>query len=64
MALQDVFYGGTTTYNKAQLMEILKTPVKGNGLIPLAYQLIAVKLNIANGSDGSAVSSAIWMPIR
>jgi hypothetical protein len=33
--------------------------VRGNGLISLAHQLIAAKLNIANGSDGSAVATSI-----
>jgi hypothetical protein len=41
---------GTTTYTQAQLQSILKTPVKGNGLISLAYQLIAAKLNAAKGA--------------
>jgi hypothetical protein len=50
---------GTVNYSKAQLLAILNEPVGGNGLISLAHQLIAAKLNIANGADGSAVASAI-----
>jgi len=41
---------GTVSYNKAQLLNILKQPVKGNGLVSLAKQLIAAKLNTANGA--------------
>src|SRR5688572_26907655 len=40
---------GTVSYSQAQLLEILRTPVRGNGLISLAHQLIAAKLNVANG---------------
>jgi len=50
---------GTVSYTNAQLLAILKTPVRGNGLISLAHQLIAAKLNVANTSDGSAVAKAI-----
>ncbi|MCB2406792.1 hypothetical protein [Hymenobacter lucidus] len=50
---------GTTTYDKAQLLTILGTPVKGNGLISLAHQLIAAKLNVANGSSPTALGTAI-----
>jgi cysteine-rich repeat protein len=42
---------GTVTYTKAELIAILQTPVKGNGLIQLAHQLIAAKLNIAAGAS-------------
>lgn len=47
------------SYTKAQLLEILGTPVRGNGLISLAHQLIAAKLNVANGADPSAISATI-----
>ncbi|HEV8247316.1 MAG TPA: hypothetical protein VGP93_16170 [Polyangiaceae bacterium] len=50
---------GSTTYTNAQLESIFTTPAGGNGLIALAHQLIAAKLNIASGADGSAVSAAI-----
>ncbi|TGE27370.1 hypothetical protein [Hymenobacter metallicola] len=39
------------SYTKAQLLDVLKTPVKGNGLIALAHQLIAAKLNVALDND-------------
>lgn len=42
---------GTVNYTKAQAISILRTPVRGNGLISLAYQLIAAKLNVANGAS-------------
>ena len=41
---------GTVNYTKAQLLAILGAPVKGNGLIDLAHQLIAAKLNSAKGA--------------
>ncbi|MES2774409.1 MAG: choice-of-anchor Q domain-containing protein [Bacteroidota bacterium] len=48
---------GTISYTKAQLLVILKTPVgsgnKADASIILAYQLIAAKLNIANGATAS-----------
>lgn len=49
---------GTVSYTKAKLLSILKQPVAGNGLISLAHQLIAAKLNIAAGANNT-VSSAI-----
>jgi hypothetical protein len=54
---------GTVTYTKAQLISILKTPVGGNGLISLSYQLIAAKLNQASGASvppdvASAIAAA------
>jgi len=42
---------GTVVYNQLQLLSILNTPVKGDASIILAYQLIAAKLNVANGSN-------------
>jgi hypothetical protein len=50
---------GTVVYTAAELMDILDEPVNGNGLISLAHQLIAAKLNIANGADPSAAAAAI-----
>jgi hypothetical protein len=41
---------GTVIYNKARLLSILSEPVKGNGLVSLAHQLIAARLNLANGA--------------
>jgi hypothetical protein len=50
---------GGTSYTKVQLLSVLTEPVAGNGSISLAHQLIAAKLNIANGADGSTVAAAI-----
>jgi hypothetical protein len=50
---------GTVNYTDIELCSILNTPAGGNGLLTLAHQLIAAKLNIANGADGSALGTAI-----
>lgn len=50
---------GTVSYDVSQLVSILNTPAAGNGLIVLAHQLIAAKLNIASGADGTAVAADI-----
>jgi len=54
---------GSQTYTKTQLVTILKTAVgtgtKADASLILADQLIATKLNIANGSDPAPVSSTI-----
>ncbi|HEU0032639.1 MAG TPA: DUF4215 domain-containing protein [Kofleriaceae bacterium] len=49
---------GTVTYTQAELLAILQTPVKGNGLISLAHQLIAAKLNVAAGAEVDASIAA------
>jgi hypothetical protein len=50
---------GSVSYTKDQLITILKTPVRGNGLLSLAHQLIAAKLNVLSGADDSDVEDAI-----
>jgi hypothetical protein len=51
---------GSVSYTKTQLLSILNQPANpGNGLVTLAYQLIAAKLNVANGADATAVAAAI-----
>ena len=50
---------GTVNYTKAELLSILGQPVVGNGLISLAHQLIATKLNIANGADDSSIAATV-----
>jgi hypothetical protein len=50
---------GNNAYDKEQLLSILHQPVRGNGLVLLAYQLIAAKLNIANGADGSCIAQTL-----
>jgi len=50
---------GTKTYTKTQLLSILGMSSKSDASLILADQLIAALLNIANGTDGSAVSATI-----
>jgi hypothetical protein len=45
---------GSVFYTKAQLLDIFNTPAAGNGLISLAHQLTAAKLNIASGAIAPA----------
>lgn len=50
---------GTVSYTQAELLLILNTPAQGNGLIFLAHQLIATKLNIAAGASGAAIAATV-----
>jgi hypothetical protein len=50
---------GAVSYNESQLLQILNRPAQGNGLVTLAHQLIAAKLNIASGADPSAVQQIV-----
>ncbi len=50
---------GTVNYTKTQLLSIFNQSVGGNGLISLAHQLIAAKLNILQGADPSAAQACI-----
>jgi len=50
---------GTVNYTKTQLLSIFNAPVAGNGLIALAHQLIAAKLNVAMGADDTSIASTI-----
>lgn len=50
---------GNVTYTQQQLLDILHQPVRGNGLLILARQLIAAKLNIAAGADPSCIQETI-----
>ena len=50
---------GTETYDQAELIDLLKTPTRGDASLILAKQLIAAKLNIENGSDPAPVSAEI-----
>jgi hypothetical protein len=50
---------GNVTYTQDQLLAILREPVRGNGLLILAKQEIAAKLNIANGADGSCIQQTL-----
>ncbi len=50
---------GSVVYTDAELCSIFNTPAGGNGLISLAHQLMAAKLNVASGADDSSVAGAI-----
>jgi hypothetical protein len=51
---------GSVGYTKAQLANILLGwSIQGNGLVSLAHQLIATKLNLAGGANPSAIAAAI-----
>jgi hypothetical protein len=53
---------GNIIYSKTQLLAIWNTPAQGNGLISLAHQLMAAKLNIISGAvPPSSVTTAISM---
>ena len=45
---------GTVSYSAAQLILIFNEPAAGNGLLSMAHQLIAAKLNIAQGATAPA----------
>ena len=50
---------GSQTYSQAELLALLSMPVRGDATLILAKQLIAAKLNIADGADGSAIADTI-----
>ena len=50
---------GNNQYNKVELLKILKSPVKGNGYISLAHQLITTKLNLENGASGLSILTSV-----
>jgi hypothetical protein len=50
---------GTVNYTKTQLLQILNQPARGNGLLILAHQLIAAKLNVLQGANPAPASAAI-----
>lgn len=50
---------GSQSYTQAELLVILGTPPAGDASLILARQLIAVKLNVANGVDASAINATI-----
>jgi len=50
---------GSVNYAQAELLAILNRPVKGNGLVSLAHQLIAAKLNVANGGTCATATADI-----
>lgn len=49
---------GSVDYSKEELLSILRRPVRGNGLVALAHQLIAAKLNVAL-NEGAGYSTPL-----
>jgi cysteine-rich repeat protein len=47
---------GSVTYSKAEALAIFAQPVSGNGLVSLAHQLLATKLNVASGATNTVVN--------
>lgn len=51
---------GNVLYTATQLLQIFnEQPSKENGLVSLAHQLIAAKLNVLNGADPSDITASI-----
>jgi hypothetical protein len=50
---------GGQVYSATELLALLKLPAKGDASVILASQLIAAKLNRANGSDPTPVADSI-----
>lgn len=50
---------GSVIYSASQLLDIFHEPARGNGLVFLAHQLIAAKLNLGAGADPAAAQSTI-----
>jgi hypothetical protein len=50
---------GSQTYTQSELLSLFDTPVKGDASLILAGQLIAAKLNIANGSNPTPINATI-----
>lgn len=50
---------GDRSYAQDELVELLRTPTRGDASLILAHQLIAAKLNIAHGSDPTPVRNIV-----
>jgi hypothetical protein len=50
---------GDRRYAKAELVAIFHRPARGNGLVALAHQLAAAKLNIAQGANPAAIAATL-----
>ena len=51
---------GGKVYTMAELMTLLKTPVRTDASLILAHQLIAAKLNLADGTDPASITGTLW----
>ena len=47
---------GNRTYTKAEALSVFAQPVSGNGLVSLAHQLLAAKLNVAAGATNAVAT--------
>ncbi len=50
---------GNHVYSRAELLDLLHRAIRGNGCISLEHQLIAAKLNLANGAAAGAIADDI-----
>ena len=50
---------GTVSYTPLQLQAIFNATGATNGIVKLAHQLIAAKINVANGADATTIASTI-----
>ncbi len=50
---------GTASYDRSALLALLRAPTRGDSSLILARQLIAAKLNVANGVDPGPVAGPI-----
>ena len=50
---------GSQTYTQAELLALFDTPPQGDASLILAHQLIAAKLNLANGAFPTPISPTI-----
>jgi YVTN family beta-propeller protein len=50
---------GSQTYTQAALLALFDTPPRGDASVILAHQLIAAKLNVANGANPTPISATI-----
>jgi hypothetical protein len=59
----DTLVIGGQSYSQAELLDLLWTPVMGDGSLLLAHQLIAAMLNVANGATptGAIADADAWM---
>lgn len=50
---------GSQTYTRDELLDLLDTSPRGDASLTLAHQLIAAKLNLAEGRDPDAIASTV-----
>ncbi len=55
----DALVLGREAYDKADLLGLLRAAPRGDASVILAHQLIAAKLNVANGSDDGPIAAGL-----